>query len=226
MGGVAEDDSFLARWARRKQAQKADKPAAAEIAKPSDMPADKASEKPSAAADEGETIDLTSLPPIESLGADSDYTVFLRPGVPDATRLAALRQLWLTEPSIRNYEALVDYAWDFNAPGYGKLLPTDDVEKLLKAVFRDQEKPCGPEGKEVQATAAANVSEPPKIAPQHDSVRRSDNRAAISPQPPEASAPLLPKSEAKADVDTANPGAVRKRHGAALPRTPPTEGEG
>lgn len=222
---MAEDDSFLARWARRKQAQKAEKPAAVEATKPQNLPADRATEKPAAAPTEGETIDLASLPPIESLGADSDYTIFLRPGVPDSLRLAALRQLWLTEPSIRNYEALVDYAWDFNAPGYGKLLPTDDVEKLLKAVFRDQEKPRRPED-DVQETASANVSEPPKIAPQHDSVRRGDNRAAISPQPPEASAPLLPKSEAKADVDTANPGAVRKRHGAALPRTPPIEGEG
>lgn len=222
---MAEDDSFLARWARRKQAQKAEKPAAAEIAEPKDMPADKAAEKPVAAADEGETIDLASLPPIESLGADSDYTVFLRPGVPDATRLAALRQLWLTEPSIRNYEALVDYAWDFNAPGYGKLLPTDDVEKLLKAVFRDQEKPGGTK-EEPPATVAANVSEPPKIAPQHDSVRRSDNRATIPPKPPEASTPILPKSEAAAYVDTSKPGAARKRHGAALPKKPPTEGEG
>jgi hypothetical protein len=220
---VAEDDSFLTRWARRKQAQKVEKPAP-ETAMPPLAPAGEAAEKPVAAADESETIDLASLPPIESLGADSDYTVFLRPGVPDATRLAALRQLWLTEPSIRNYEALVDYAWDFNAPGYGKLLPTDDVEKLLKAVFRDPEKPRGKE-EEAPVTAAANVSEPPKIAPQHDSVRRSDNRVTIPPHPPTESAPILPKSEKKAYVDTSTPGAARKRHGAALPRTPPTEGE-
>ena len=218
---MAEDDGFLSRWARRKQAQKAEIPAAAEVVKP---PADTAAEKPAPAAAEHEPIDLASLPPIESLGADSDYTVFLRPGVPDTMRLAALRQLWLTEPSIRNYEALVDYAWDFNAPGYGKLLPTDDVEKLLKAVFRDEEKPSGTV-EEVPAPVAANVSEPPKIAPQHDNLRRSSPRAGITPEAPAESAPLSPKSEKEMYADTSTPVASRKRHGAALPRTPPTDDE-
>ncbi len=207
---MAEDDNFLTRWARRKQAQKAEKPAA-ETTKPA-VPAGEAAEKPVAAADESETIDLASLPPIKSLGADSDYTVFLRPGVPDATRLAALRQLWLTEPSIRNYEALVDYAWDFNAPGYGKLLPTDDVEKLLKAVFRDDK----PEPKDAEAAEAPPAPQA-AIAPA-DPVRRSDKRPAVASLPTTADAtasPPVPAAEPPAAAD--RPG---RRHGAALPRPP------
>lgn len=208
---MAEDDSFLTRWARRKHAQKVEKPAAEEVVKPQDMPANKTAGKPAAAPTEGETIDLASLPPIESLGAESDYTVFLRPGVPDSLRLAALRQLWLTEPSIRNYEALVDYAWDFNAPGYGKLLPTDDVEKLLKAVFREdepvREKPAATEEPPAQQTAA----------PPADTVRRSDSRPAVASPPPTPDATAPSGTPAEPPVAAA-PDPPRRRHGAALPR--------
>ncbi len=217
MDAVAEDDGFLNRWARRKQAaQKTEK--TAEAAKPAPTPADPATEEKTAVAPaQSEPIDLASLPPIESLGADSDYTVFLRPGVPDAMRAAALRQLWLTEPSIRNYEALVDYAWDFNAPGYGKLLPTDDVEKLLKAVFREPETPGGAEEKPPEAVAT-NVSEPPKIAPQHDNLRRGERSPAPPPKAPEPEPVTVSKPAEKSYVNTATSHATRKRHGAALPK--------
>jgi hypothetical protein len=213
---VAEDDGFLSRWARRKQAQKAEK--TAEAAKPAATPADPATEKTAAASADSEPIDLASLPPIESLGADSDYTAFLRPGVPEAMRAAALRQLWLTEPSIRNYEALVDYAWDFNAPGYGKLLPTDDVEKLLKAVFREPEPPSEAEEKP-PAAVATNVSEPPKIAAQHDNLRRSERSPPPPPKSPEPEQATIAKPDEKPYVNTAASGTARKRHGAALPKT-------
>lgn len=219
MGDVVDDDhGFLSRWARRKQAQKAEK--RVEAPKPEPASTDPATTKPAVVAVESEPIDLASLPPIESLGADSDYTVFLRPGVPDAMRAAALRQLWLTEPSIRNYEALVDYAWDFNAPGYGKLLPTDDVEKLLKAVFRDPETPR--EGRDPPpADAVANVSEPPKIAPQHDNLRRSDRNPMPVPKSPDPEAPAITDHAGKTYANTATSGTARKRHGAALPKASP-----
>lgn len=212
MGAVTEDDDgFLSRWARRKQAQRAEKAAEAPEPVP---PTDPATKQPAAAPAQSEPIDLASLPPIESLGADSDYTAFLRPGVPDAMRAAALRQLWLTEPSIRNYEALVDYAWDFNAPGYGKLLPTDDVEKLLKAVFREPETPA----EAPPSNVATNVSEPPKIAPQHDNLRRGDRSPAPAPKAPEPETVAIAKPDEKAYADTATSGTARKRHGAALPK--------
>jgi hypothetical protein len=129
-------------------------------------------------------------------------------------RLAALRQLWLTEPSVRNYEALVDYAWDFNAPGYGKLLPTDDVEKLLKAVFRD-DKP------ERKGAAAADAPPAPQAAiPPTDPVRRSDNRPAVAPLPAKPEATALPTAQATEPSAVAAPDRPVRRHGAALPRPP------
>jgi hypothetical protein len=41
----------------------------------------------------------------------------------------------LTDPAIRNFVGLAENSWNFNAPsdvpGFGPLLPTDDVEGLL-----------------------------------------------------------------------------------------------
>jgi hypothetical protein len=39
-----------------------------------------------------------SLPDIESLTKDADFTVFMRPGVPDEVRVKALRRLWTLDP--------------------------------------------------------------------------------------------------------------------------------
>lgn len=209
---MSEDEGFLGRWSRRKQEQKA-APIAADTAKLAPVPADAANDKTATPPKEAEPIDLASLPPIDSLGADSDYTVFLRPGVPQSMQVAALRRLWLTDPSVRDYEALVDYAWDFNAPGYGQLLPTDDVEKLARAVFGELEKRKeDPEAKTAELTEVPAPENAPKPA---DNVRRSGagSAPAVEPEPViAAQAPVEPAVAPSASSP------VRRRHGAALPR--------
>jgi Protein of unknown function (DUF3306) len=40
-------------------------------------------------------FDVTKLPPIESITADSDIRAFLAPGVPPELTRAALRRAWL-----------------------------------------------------------------------------------------------------------------------------------
>jgi hypothetical protein len=216
---VTGDEGFLGRWSRRKQAQKA--PAAAPVAAPEvpEAPAEKG--KATTAPASPEPVDLTKLPPIESLTADSDYTAFLRPGVPQSMQLAALRRLWLTDPSVKNYEALVDYAWDFNAPGYGKLLPTDNVEELLKAVFGPSKTESGPDKEPL-----ANVSEPPKIAVQNDPVRRSEgDRSRPASMPPSDTAATSGTTDAPSE-EPFPATAPRRRHGAALPQTSKDPQEG
>jgi hypothetical protein len=43
------------------------------------------------------------LPPIEAIDAHTDVTVFLRSGVPDELRRAALRRAWTVDPAIRDF---------------------------------------------------------------------------------------------------------------------------
>ncbi|WP_374466755.1 DUF3306 domain-containing protein [Ferrovibrio sp.] len=189
-----EDDGqggFLARWSRRKAEAREEKPA--------EMPAET-----DAVAEEGPEIDPASLPPIESLTEASDFSVFLKKGVPPALRAAALRKLWLVEPSVVNYQPLVEYNWDFTAPGYGELLPTDDIAKYVKNVF------------EGGLPKTADHETKPEVTP----AEPAQQIAAEAPAEPVTVEPVEPADEAVPDL-APEPAPVyvppRRRHGGALP---------
>ncbi|HEY0832529.1 MAG TPA: DUF3306 domain-containing protein, partial [Azospirillum sp.] len=55
------------------------------------------------------------LPPIDSLTLDSDFTPFLRAGVPEDLHRQALRKLWTSDPVFANDDGLKDYAGDYSA---------------------------------------------------------------------------------------------------------------
>ena len=117
MSNPGERENFLARWAQRK----------AEIAKaetPAQEPsADAAACEPPAQA---EPFDLSSLPSLEDLTAETDIRPFMNALVPESLRNAALRRVWELDTAIRDYVSpATEYAWNWNeggdAPGYGPL---------------------------------------------------------------------------------------------------------
>jgi len=57
---------------------------------------------------------VAQLPPIESLTQDSDFTPFLRDGVPEFLKRKALRALWMADPLFNFRDGLNDYDQDFN----------------------------------------------------------------------------------------------------------------
>jgi len=112
---LADPGDFLARWSRLKRKAQAEPreaepragtapPRIAEADTPAAPPAAPAAAKP-----------VEELPPVETLGKDSDYTPFMRADVPDALRNEALRKLWQSDPVFANLDGLVDYAEDFGA---------------------------------------------------------------------------------------------------------------
>lgn len=118
-----QDEGFIGRWSRLKQAAQdapapaAPVPAAPDAAVPAVAPAD------AAAGDAGQATGQDAgqepaqeLPPIDSLDRDSDFTVFMKPGVPTALRNAALRKLWRSDPVFANLDGLLEYGDDFTAP--------------------------------------------------------------------------------------------------------------
>jgi Protein of unknown function (DUF3306) len=106
-----EDKGFLARWSQRKQEAKRSEQDAP-VAK-SDVPSE-----PLLAADAEPEFDLSSLPKLEEITATTDISAFLRKGVPEQLRNAALRKSWALDPAIRNYVSpALDYAYDWNTPG-------------------------------------------------------------------------------------------------------------
>lgn len=123
---MAEREGLLHRWSRLK----------AEGGAP---PAPAPDSAPDTGPDTEPAVDPAELPPIDSLGADSDYRVFLKTGVPAALRLAALRRAWASDPKIAGFRGFGEYDWDCNAPGYGQLLPTDDIRRLCDAVLGERQ---------------------------------------------------------------------------------------
>src|SRR5438105_7155543 len=123
---------FLARWSRRKREARA-----VVDAPPPIEPAEAPDPVPSAAAENAAAaeVDLSSLPPIESITAATDVTAFLRQGIPPELGRAALRRAWAADPAIRDFVGLAENAWDFNdphaMPGFG---PLDCSEEQLAAL--------------------------------------------------------------------------------------------
>jgi hypothetical protein len=138
-------EDFLARWSRRKRAAEAGREA--EQAEPSrSAPPDDASpalperREPEARQQDDEPFDLSSLPPLESITAETDVTAFLRKGVPPDLTRAALRRAWVSDPAIRDFIGLAENSWDFNdpnaIPGFGPLDQTpEQVRRMVAELF-------------------------------------------------------------------------------------------
>jgi hypothetical protein len=92
----------LARWSRLKREAAVEKQPRSETMTAARVPAEAAPATPTTdEAERQKKIDEATkdLPPIESLGKDSDYSLFMREGVPEETRTAALRKLWRSDPA-------------------------------------------------------------------------------------------------------------------------------
>lgn len=200
------EEGFLNRWSRlKRQTRDEAEPVPAEIpgeAPPEDRQAD-------------EPFDLSSLPSIESLGGDSDYTPFLARGVPEELQRLALRQAWRSDPKIVEFRGFAEYDWDCNAPGYGQLLPVDNLKRLCNAVLgepapaKPREEP--PTMEEPAPTASAVVTEPePELA---------ELPVEFPAQPVKMSLPVGDPGDAE-PVETGakrddSPGAILAEHGHA-----------
>jgi hypothetical protein len=128
------EEGFLSRWSRRKRAIEAGRP----VAEPEVAATPDALPPAPPPVPEEPPFDITTLPPIDSLTAASDFTAFLRKEVPAALRGAALRRAWSLDPAIRDFVGPADYAWDYNAPDGvpgGSLDLVGDVREMLAQVF-------------------------------------------------------------------------------------------
>lgn len=65
---------------------------------------------------EADQVLTTALPPIESIGPESDIRCFLAPGVPVELTRAALRHTWLADPTIHDFVGLSENPSEFD-PG-------------------------------------------------------------------------------------------------------------
>ncbi|MGY2908048.1 DUF3306 domain-containing protein [Bradyrhizobium sp. URHC0002] len=222
------DKGFLARWSQRKQEAKQPEPK-------QDAPAAESAESSGSPAPQGEDVtpefDLSTLPTLEELTASTDISAFLRKGVPEHLRNAALRKSWALDPAIRNYvNPALEYAYDWNTPGGvpggGELGAGVDVARLVSQIMGEPAAvttSSGASSRDDAAGSPAELTERELFAkPQEDlpvqSLRQSGEPAeteAVSKADGDASEPPLAE-ETQPVQPVASQQPVR-RHGTAKP---------
>ena len=214
-----DPDNFLSRWSRRKQEagersekkeEAADKPPAEPVAE--NEPVRAASAPASTPIPK---FDVESLPPIESISAETDITMFMRTGVPETLKHAALRRAWSADPAIRDFMGPTENYWDAagpdGIPGFGDLDPNLDVRRMVSELFGEtprQETPTESETDRADSPALpiqnrAEATEVPQGSPTRpEDIPQRDENAAAQTEPPEAA----PEKK------------ISRRHGGAMPQ--------
>ena len=175
---------------------------------------------PSEAAGDPEVV--AQLPDLDSLDDASDFSVFLKEGVPDVIRRKALRKLWRVNPVLACLDGLNDYDEDYTV--------SEALVKGLKTVYEtskrylDEDETAAPEGQAAEAETAAQEDEagevPAATEASHDRERDSERVAEADrpAQPPLSTESRAPGPAAAAEMEISKPvrGSARKRRWGAL----------
>ncbi len=118
------EQGFLSRWSQRKreineggegEAKPVDDAAQAELRTgATEAPAEE--QVPVETEEERANREAAEAIEIESLTYESDFSVFLKTGVPELLRKQAMRKLWSSSPVLANLDGLNDYDEDFADP--------------------------------------------------------------------------------------------------------------
>jgi Protein of unknown function (DUF3306) len=191
-----DPDNFLSRWSRRKR--EAGAQAGREASTPLERndrgeavtPPCGEEKSPGALSSEPSApsvpdFDVSSLPPIEAIGADTDISAFMQKGVPSALRHAALRRVWSADPAIRDFMGPNENFWDAagpdGIPGFGDLDPNLDVKRMVSELFGEIE-PAKTKPETAEFTGASGPSAEISETPSPSDDRPSQHIENAAPQ--------------------------------------------
>lgn len=207
MSDRSDDDGFISRWSRRKrEARETDpEPSTRESGAPVETTQAPAEEDP-----EGDPEVVAQLPDIDSLDMSSDFTVFLRKGVPEVLRRKALRKLWGLDPVFANLDGLNNYDEDYTKLGMVKMPGLKSVYQAGRGVVLGDEDRPKAEKEEAEAGAESDAAtrqfggpdESPESAEEPVEARREADPAA---------------TDAAEDAEEAEPGARPERPASKRP---------
>ena len=212
-----DPDNFLSRWSRRKREAGEDKEkneTGEAVAAPA--PENQQGKPAAPGAAPIPEFDVRACHRSRSISAETDITAFMRTGVPETLKHAALRRAWASDPVIRDFVGLNENFWDAagpdGIPGFGDLDPNLDVRRMVSELFGEtprQDTQPEPEADRVADSSALptdnspDAADPPQatLPPAEDLPQRNENAAAQIE--PSESAP-----EKK----------ISRRHGGAIPK--------
>lgn len=226
-----DNERFLSRWSKRKQDAK--QPEADGGNEQPVQEAD-ASSAPTVEGDANEQFDLSSLPKLEEITETTDITGFMRKGVPESLRNAALRKSWALDPAIRNYvNPALDYAYDWNTPGgvpgNGEIADGTDIAKMVLQIMggRSTSDPTSsdpvPHSDAAASQSDGSILDAPQNSDAHlplQQVRVSDAPAVTAPVAIDLKQPDQTEMESE-QATGQKPSALQhqvRRHGSAKPR--------
>ncbi len=200
---MSEPENFLSRWSRLKREsgveEGGDEKQTAEAV-------------PGAAMSSAPVFDPASLPPVESIVADSDIRLFLEAGVPAELTRVALRRAWAADPAIRDFIGIAESQWDFNdpaaMPGFGPLGPADYARDLVTRAL------ASPNSAVEGAQEGPGMAEQPASAnadPQCGAPADGDRQVVAAPADS-----LHDAARNVPEISAGSP--VRHAHGGALPK--------
>ncbi|MES2749803.1 MAG: DUF3306 domain-containing protein [Pseudomonadota bacterium] len=232
-----DDKNFLSRWSQRKQEAKQPEldNASVKQAEGAELPP-----APMAESETEEEFDLSSLPKLEDVTETTDITGFLRKGVPESLRNAALRKSWALDPAIRNYvNPALDYAYDWNTPGgvpgNSEIAAGTDIAKMVLQIM-GSDSSADPVESAPQAPNVLHHSDAPDVAKADAGADAAQNRQPNLPlqqvrlsESTTDSTPVMADRERVGHVqventhgaETGKPSALQhelRRHGTAKPK--------
>jgi uncharacterized protein DUF3306 len=218
-----DPDNFLSRWSRRKHES---------VAQPEKTGGGEADAHPVRGRETGPDtpgsepaapsvpeFNVGGLPPIESIGADTDISGFMRKGVPAALRTAALRRAWSADPAIRDFMGPTENYWDAagpdGVPGFGDLDPNLDVKRLVSELFGE----VTPERAKPDVLTSASGSAPSgEICGEGGKTAHASQESHASKESENSQSCRTENAATQKKLPQAQPAQkISRRHGGAMP---------
>jgi hypothetical protein len=221
-----DPDNFLSRWSRRKlevgEGKEEKEESAAEAH--AEPPPDPGKVTPAPDKAVGSEFDADSLPPIESISAESDITAFMRIGVPETLKHAALRRAWSSDPVIRDFVGLNENYWDAAGPdgiaGFGDLDPNFDIKRMVSELFDETPRQDATSDSEADRAVDSSVSSIPN-APEAANLAKAESAAVVNMLQRNENVAAQTEMETAEQADQKKPVPEKKfarRHGGAMPQ--------
>lgn len=204
MQGDNNKQGRLSRWSKRKLAARHHEP---DLDEANAEPTTDAGEQARIAAERAANRDAAEAVDLDALNEDSDYSVFLKDGVPDLLKKQAMAVLWRSNPVFANVDGLVDYDDDFGSP--------DLLMKTFKSAYEagrgyleHQQREARVAAADGDADASAEVVSSPQ-AEENEEVVAEENQFAQSGQESSSAATEEPADAEAPVTESIEPEAVR-----------------